>query len=155
MTRRAKKRLAFLAGATVLIGAVGTTAHFLRQAQKVKLVAQARQVGLEAYARQDWATALEKLNYAVSSDMRDAEVMLAFAKARQRIPQENNRHLSFAIRVANEVLVAEPDNQEALHILIDLYRQLGYRTELMSTIHALLALDPTNRKALETAAGLH
>ncbi|MCH8269670.1 MAG: tetratricopeptide repeat protein [Planctomycetes bacterium] len=155
MTRRAKKRLAFLAGATVLIGAVGTTAHFLRQAQKVKLVAQARQVGLEAYARQDWATALKELSYAVTHNERDAEVMLAFAEARRRIPQENNGHLIFAIRVANEVLDAEPDNQEALNILIDLYREVGFRTELMSTIHALLALDPTNRKGLETAAGLH
>jgi tetratricopeptide (TPR) repeat protein len=148
-TGRARRRWITLAiaagGFGAFLGAGLAAAGWYRG----KLVAGARERGFALFDEGRYADALEPLSYYVSRRRSDLEGLIRLGTARSEVFVENNRHLVSAAAFLEAALRIDPASQEALAALLPIYRQLGYRTELLRVADALLAADPDNARALE------
>ena len=148
-TGRARRRWLVLAtsvgGLAVTVGAAVAAAGWYR----ASLVAEARERGFALYDEGKYREALEPLSYYVSRKRSDAEGLVRLGIARSSVFIENNRHLISAVAFLESALKVEPGNREALRALMPIYRQLGYRTELVRVADALLASDPRDARTLE------
>ncbi len=155
VSKRARKRIVFLLVVAVAAAAVIAGALQWRQASRAAKVTEARDRGLELYREGEWAAAMQQLSFAATSLRRDSEILTALADCRRRNPLESGRHIPSAIGYAQQALVADPDNAEAMGVLIDLYQQTGQITELIDMAGRLLALDARHHEALwARASGL-
>jgi len=155
VSKRARKRiLLLLVVAVVLVVGVGAAVQW-RQASRATKLAEAREEGLALYEQGDWEGAMSRLSPVASANQSDAEALTALADSRQRVPLESGRHLASAISFAQQALIAEPSNVEALELLVELYQQVGQLTELINVAERLLAIDPEHHEALwARASGL-
>lgn len=131
--------LAVLLGA--LVGGVGW--------YRAKLVRDAREKGMALYEEGKFSEALEPLSFYVSRRREDVEALIRLGTARAAVFVENNRHLVSASAFLEAALKRDPTNVEALRALIPIYRQLGYRIELVRVADTLLSVDPRDARALE------
>ncbi len=152
LSSRARKRIVLLLVAVVVIGAGLAVALQWRRASIVQESAEARERGLELHRQGDWEPAMRSLSRATRHHRDDPEVMVALAESRLNVPLESGRHISNAISFAQQALVVDPDNPEALALLVNLYEQTGQVTELIGASERLLASDPDNQDALRARA---
>lgn len=149
-TGRARRRWLVLAssvgGLAVVVGAAVAAAGWYRSS----LVADAKDRGFALFDEGKYREALEPLSYYVSRKRNDPEGLVRLGIARSSVFIENNRHLVSSVAFLESALKLSPGNREALRALMPIYRQLGYRTELVRVADALLAIDPRDALALES-----
>lgn len=129
----------------VFLGVVVGTLGWYRSS----LVADARERGFALFDEGRYADSLEPLSYYVSRRRTDIEGLVRLGTARREVFVENNRHLVSAAALLETALRIDPANQSALAALLPVYRQLGYRIELVRVADALLAADPRDARARE------
>ena len=148
MNPRTKRRIilssAVAGGLAVAIaaGMIARTAH--RDAQLV----EKKQEGLTLFAAGKFENALEPLAFAARNN-RDAEVVLALAECRMRVPEANGRHLSTAAGYFRAVQAADQKNVRAMRGLLEAYIGLGQLPEIPPLVHRLLAVEPNDVRARE------
>ena len=152
MSKRGRKRLILLVAALMVAGAGVATFVGYRHFRRDALVVESRTEGLEAYERGAYEEALPKLSYVIARNKQDLDALLAFADARKRIPQENNRHLHGAIAHYRAAIGIEPENIEALEGLLELYPRVGYRLEATDVADRIIEVDPEHIEARSTRA---
>jgi tetratricopeptide (TPR) repeat protein len=113
------------------------------------LVDAARERGFALFDEGRYADALDPLSYYVSRRRDDAEALVRLGTARASVFRENNRHLVSAAGFLEAALKVNPNDPAALRALLPIYRQLGYRTELLRVADVLLKLDPRDARAVE------
>lgn len=149
MTRVGKRRLIILLGIFLLaIGAL-IGANVVREMRKEKFARESHAAGMAAFERGDYASALRDLPYAVNRGYDDGETLLALAESRLRVTEENNAHVANAAERFNRAAQAMPDDPRPLRRLLHLYLQIGFLNERVGAAQRLLAIDPTDREALE------
>ena len=96
-SRRAKRRVIAVVVAFGLVVCGISAWRIARKVQLRRLTAEAYVEGMTAFREGDYATALTRLRYYVRRNQGDLEALLAFAEARSRIPEVNQRHLTAQI----------------------------------------------------------
>lgn len=129
----------------VLVGAGIAAAGWYRAGQ----VEAARAKGFALFDEGRYAEALDSLSYYVSRRRDDVDGLVRLGTARAAVFGENNRHLVSAAAFLEAALKLKPQDPAALKALLPIYRELGYRTELLRVVDALLAQDPRDARALE------
>lgn len=147
MKSRTRKRLVALLVVGVLAAGGVIALKAAKNAGKARAAEEKLAEGLALYEQGQYAESIEPLNYAVSAGNRDPGVMLKFADARRKTPQENNRHLTHAMTIAKDVATREDPPGEAHEMLLDLYTRLGQAPELAETAADILAHDPDHLQA--------
>ena len=128
-SKRARRRLIAVVVALGVVVCGISAWRIARKVQLRRLIAESYVEGMTAYRDGDYATALTSLRYYVRRNRGDLEALLAFAEARSRIPEVNERHLTDAISLYRAALKLDPENKKALTQLLVLYPQTGRRPE--------------------------
>lgn len=148
LSKRARKRIVLLL-ITVVVGSAAIAAGLQwRRAQTAQRLAEAREQGLRLHEEGKWEQALVELNRATYGSRDDAELLVAIADSRRRVPLESGRHVGSAVSFAQQALVIDPQNAEAMDILLTLYPITGQVTELIDVAERRLAIDPEHHDAL-------
>ena len=148
MSKRARKRIVVLLVVVAVMAALTAGGYQWRQMSRASAIAESREDGLRLYAEGRWPEALDRLNEQARFMLDDAEVMVAMAESRRRVPLESGRHLAGSISYAQQALVTEPANTAALELLLELYTQVNQVTELVDIADRLLEEDPAHAEAL-------
>ncbi len=149
MTGRAKKRIALLAGAVVLLTAMAAGAYAIKQAHTRKLMDQWLSDGMTSYKAGNYETAMGQLGNYVGRTKKNEEAIMALADCRRRLPMENGKHILIAIGLVNAAAKLNPTDPAPLEMLLDLYGQARFLTERLQVAESLLALQKDNRNALD------
>jgi tetratricopeptide (TPR) repeat protein len=157
LTGRGKRRLLIVLAIAAVPMLGGVAFVGMRDVYRSRLVIQSRQNGLEAYRSGDYQKAMSELGYALSRNPDDAECLLAIADSRSRVFDVNSRHLIAAARIYHAVLKIDQSNLEALNRLLELYKRLGYRAEMIGIADRILAVAPDHSQAwaIKATAALH
>lgn len=143
MTKRGMRRLAMLATAALIGAAALATAYVVRQSMNAKKIETARDQGLMLYESEEYEAALPYLGTAVARLRDDPEVLVAYAECRYSVPMPNFQHVGRAIAAAKAALVIEPENTKTQQVLLNLYGESGYLTELIELSGRVIQGDPT------------
>lgn len=150
LTKRGKKRLLILFLLTVFaIGAAGAFL-FARSVYRDQLAQDRRESGMAAYAEGDYRKALSDINYYFSRNDDDLEALLVMAASRARVVEPNSRHVGAAVRLYENVLLLDPNNQTAIEALTELYARLGRLVETELYAKKMLEIDSTHTASIET-----
>jgi Tfp pilus assembly protein PilF len=112
------------------------------------LVARWRSEGLAAAQNGQPGLAVERLTSYLTYHPSDREALAAYAEARPRVESADGRHLVETIRALRYLLQLDPNQKDLRVKLLDLYVQIGRRTEAAETAAEVLKLDPANAHAL-------
>ena len=149
LSRAGKKRIILAVSLLALFG-IAASVYGWRKVQLSRNMSSWRSTGLSAYEHGDFDAAIIPLSRFCSHNTTDVEVLLAFADARRKIPTDNATYLKQAINLTQISLNLEPDSLRARHMLLELYRTIGYSTEARDAAQSVLEIDPTDRNAHET-----
>jgi lipopolysaccharide biosynthesis regulator YciM len=142
MKRNSYKRLYGLLFAIMLaVTAIGSF-YVYRQRKLHDRYAHMRIVGLEAARRGDDAIAIENLGYYLQRNPNDADVLLAYAQSRPRVPGLKNEHLRDTILALRSLLRIQPERTTERLALIELYFRTGYLTEVVDNANYITARSP-------------
>ena len=145
---KTRQRLFYLLAGTLVLGTLLAGAYMYRRQRNNQRALQGRADGLAAMERGDYAAALPQFNLYVGRYPNDADIWLSFAKARRLVEEPNGRHLGQAIAFFKRVLELRPGLPEAQTNLLELYSQVNYNTEALSTADAILERTPDDANAL-------
>ena len=121
MNQRAKRRLALLVSLVVVATLLVIVAMIFADWNKQRRVEQSRAEGMAAFEKGDYAAALSPLSFAIANERDDIELALAFAETRIRNTDENGRHLIAAENLYKFALTLDPDSEQALNALFNIY----------------------------------
>ena len=145
MTKLGMQRLALLTTAVVLLGAALTTAFVVRESMNEKKIARAREQGMALYraGEDEYESALPYLGIVIANIKDDPEILIAYAECRAAVPLPNDAHFGRAIAAAKAAVAIEPENLKTQQILLRLYADSGYITELIDLSGKILERDPS------------
>lgn len=149
---KTKWRLLFLL-VLLLVGAVAAGGFYaLRKQQIRRSFIAARDHGMESFQHGDFKAAIPQLERYVKRYPNDADVLFCLAKARRNVPLPDRRHIYASVGLLRHVVELSPDNLEARRLLLTLYSDLGYNTEIIDAAQQLLQRDPKDALALACMA---
>jgi tetratricopeptide (TPR) repeat protein len=147
MTRKGIQRLAVLGvGLLIMVGTVAA-GYFVRQSMIARRIEESRSEGLTLYQAGEYEAALPALGQVIARVKDDPEVLRAYAECRAAVPMPNGGHLSRAIAAAKAATFIEPGNVRAKELLLGLYGEAGWLTELVELADEIIAIDSTNSDA--------
>jgi len=145
------RRFLILVGALALVGAGVGGLWLAKRSIVASRIVESRARGLAAHSAGQFDTKmLRDLSYVAGRDRSDGEVLYALADTRRRIREENGRHILSAITFAQAAEDALPGDKRPLELLLELYSVTQFVGETLLTADKLLAIDPTNRLALQS-----
>lgn len=142
------RRLWILLGIVAALGVVVGGLFLFRSMRREARFAENRAEGLRLLAEGDPEGALPFLGRVVNRQPPDAEVLLAFAKAREAVPLEEGQHLMPAIQARLRLAELRPDDPELELDLLRLFSRAGLAAEADLQAERILARDPENAEAL-------
>src|SRR5918993_3945697 len=110
-TKTKRRLVIFLAGLALLAGLVGGGYAVHRHRVRVAAFAD-RADGIAAVQAEQYFTGMHKIGRYLGRYPKDPEAMLYYAKARENVPEPDNRHLPHAMGMLRELLELEPANAE-------------------------------------------
>lgn len=152
MQRRTRKLLIIFVLVPVTLGSLLLGAVALRRYQVAASIQRGYEEGKAAFAAQKYDQALPGLARYVGRNREDADALLMLAESRARVPKPEGTELVEAAGYAKQALAVQPRNEKALNMLIELYGQVGFFTELNGVCDTLLSIQPDNRAALMAKA---
>lgn len=144
---RRNRRILVLCAALVALAGAALAAKLALNARRQHQAAAALTRGMQAYDQQDYPRALPDLGRAAGRFRANPDLYYAVADTRRRIPEQNGRHIASAIAFARLGRDLAPDDIRHRILLIELYRSVGYVTEMIEEADKVLAADPVNAKA--------
>lgn len=148
-TTRARRRLLLVVGVLVGMVALGGVAYGGLNWYRTRQALEARVEGMAQFDAGRYESALPLLSTYVSRYPGDTEALLRLAKCRAKVALPGKRHLTGAAGFYKAALRQSDNNREALAGLLEVYGELGFRTELQGTAESILKLDPKDPAALE------
>ena len=142
------RRLWILLGVVVAIGGIIGGLFLFRHLRREAWLDENRTEGLRLLAEGDPEAALPFLGRVVNRQPPDAEVLLAFAKAREAVPLEEGQHLMPAIQARLRLAELRPGDAELELDLMRLFARAGLAAEADLQAERILSRDPQNAEAL-------
>lgn len=155
LTKRSKKRLILVAGLTVLLAAMAAGLLAVRAMISERRVQQARADGLEHFEAGRYFEAVQSLGRYYGRYPDDVEATLKLAEARLKVPEPDGREIRVAAALYRSIVDREPGHVAALEGLLDIYRRMGRRVDMMDVAHKILEQSPAHEKALLAAIQGH
>jgi Tfp pilus assembly protein PilF len=149
---RAKTRRRLILAIVPLLALGGVLAYAGRERSLDAEARSARERGMEHFARGEYGRALEHLGRFIRRLDPDALALLRYGQSIRRITNPDARHVESAIASLRRSVFLEPQNAEARGELLELYSEVGYRTEAIEQADWFLARDPRDERALRTKA---
>ncbi|HEX4792721.1 MAG TPA: tetratricopeptide repeat protein [Humisphaera sp.] len=149
-TSRTRRRISILL--TIALGcatAVGGVYAWRKHRLHVQTAAW-RQEGLAASKRGDYSQVIDKLTLYLARIPEDREALESYIDARPRVELPNHQHWVEQARAIKYLLHLDPNLLQPRLKLLNLYRQLGLRSESIETADVILKQQPANSQALET-----
>ncbi len=142
------RRLWILLGVVVAIGGIIGGLFLFRHLRREAWLDENRTEGLRLLAEGDPEAALPFLGRVVNRQPPDAEVLLAFAKAREAVPLEEGQHFMPAIQARLRLAELRPGDAELELDLMRLFARAGLAAEADLQAERILSRDPQNAEAL-------
>jgi tetratricopeptide (TPR) repeat protein len=143
-----KRRLRAFLVACCALAVVGGIAYRVRDHQLEATAIADRDNGMKQLAAGNWFHAMHNLGVYVNRHPEDADVLFAYAQARQQVSEPENKHLLETLALLRRVHRLSPDNEQASKALLDLCQAVGFDSELLQFSSELLQRDPKSPPAL-------
>jgi tetratricopeptide (TPR) repeat protein len=148
MSPRAKRRILLLVS---VLGAAALAAGGVALLHRARVAGQATRAlaaGLAAERAGDYPVALKNLSTYCARHRTDPEAVLALARARLRVPEINDRHLTTGIAYARAAADLLPGDLRPLELLLDATERADFVTERVEIAEQVLTLAPGHHDAL-------
>ena len=147
--RKRRRRLKLAVAGVVGLGVLGGGAYAYRWQKIRRHYASLKVDGLAAAAAGGAdAKVVELLGPYIQREPSDEPVLVAYAKARIKVPAPENRHVLETIGVLRALLQRYPDTHpDERRTLLELFAKTGYVTETLETADAVLARSKGDKPA--------
>ncbi|WP_428939608.1 tetratricopeptide repeat protein [Fontivita pretiosa] len=147
------RRLLLLAGVVVALLLAGAVVVKLRQAQIAAKIVRDRDEGYAALEAGDYFTAMHKVGPFLQRNPDDPQALFAYARARARVGEINDKHVAQAMALLRRLLELKPDHAEARAELLELCLRAGFMTEVLRDTEHCRDDDAVSLRARATALG--
>lgn len=138
-----------LVGSIILVmGLAGGGLYYARMVRNQANIEAQRPAGLAALERGEYKDARDKLVIYDRHFPDDPEVLYALSQATRNLRADDGSHLMQTISVLRRLREAEPDHPTVTEELLELYRRVGFGSELLTLTDEILEEDPDHRDAL-------
>lgn len=148
LRRKTIHRLSLIFLVLVLLAATGSLLAYRSHRANEQRLANDRKTGLAAYHAGDYARAIEPLERYLKEYPDDTQIALTYARARFRVETNTNLHIKQAIETIESVLRRNPDNLQAMHLLLEIYPQTANTDALERISDTVLEKNPDDALGL-------
>lgn len=127
--RTRNRRLMILGGVILALGVLGAGLFVLKEWRFAAWIDAERAEAFRLLEEGDPRGSIEHFARVYRERPEDREAMVAFAEAREAVPEENGAHILAAINIRNRLVEIDPDDLEARRNLMRLYAMAGFASE--------------------------
>jgi Flp pilus assembly protein TadD len=149
---KTKRRLFILVGGFLLVSVGLATLYAVRTRQVHRELMERRVRGIAAFQRGEYPAALSALAKYVARYPNDGEAVFHLAQARYKVEVPDGGHIQQAIHYFRRAADLQPDNLDAMRLLLDAYLKLGYHSEAVDAAEQLLTKAPQDTAAMRALA---